>query len=123
MSATAWQIRRRLLGRRQRDVADQIGISQSFYSLLERCEVLPSAAEVAAINLALELPAEVVAQVQQAVTPTARNEHDFLSSVTVNEVVDTRSPVKPRDLNNHKNLTSGNRQVRDSALRIRRAQS
>ena len=55
MSPGVWRIRRKILGLRQRDVADRAEMSQSRYSLLERGEAAPSAEESEAIMRVLEL--------------------------------------------------------------------
>jgi transcriptional regulator with XRE-family HTH domain len=68
MTGSAWRIRRRLLGYRQRDVADRANISQSRYSLLERSEALPSAEESAAIDRTLQLSEELQEEVRQVAT-------------------------------------------------------
>jgi transcriptional regulator with XRE-family HTH domain len=55
MKKPDWRVRRVALGLRQRDVAERVGTSQSRYSLLERGEAVPTAAEAETINGALEL--------------------------------------------------------------------
>ncbi|MGB7436988.1 MAG: helix-turn-helix transcriptional regulator [Candidatus Acidiferrum sp.] len=66
MTANKWQIGRRILGLRQRDVADRTKMSQARYSLLERGEAVPTAEESERISKALELPDEVLEEVMRA---------------------------------------------------------
>lgn len=66
MTATEWRIRRRILGLRQRDVADRSKTSQARYSLLERGEAMPTTEESELISKALELPNGVLEELLRA---------------------------------------------------------
>jgi predicted transcriptional regulator len=66
MSAAVWRVKRKILGLRQRDVADRADISQSRFSLLERGEASPNANESEAINRVLELSDSLREQLTRA---------------------------------------------------------
>jgi transcriptional regulator with XRE-family HTH domain len=65
MTTTTWRIRRRILGLRQRDVADRTKMSQARYSLLERGEAMPTTKELEQLSKTLELPDEVREEVMR----------------------------------------------------------
>ena len=67
MSVSEWRIRRKILGIRQRDVADRARLSQARYSLLERGEATPSPKEIEEINRALELPENLRQELAMAI--------------------------------------------------------
>jgi transcriptional regulator with XRE-family HTH domain len=71
MSPSVWRIRRKILGLRQRDVADRAEMSQSRYSLLERGEAIPTAKESEAIDRVLELPDDLRKEVCRATAQPA----------------------------------------------------
>jgi transcriptional regulator with XRE-family HTH domain len=55
----SWRVRRAALGIRQRDVANQAGISQARFSLLERGEAIPTEDEDCAVEKVLKIPEDI----------------------------------------------------------------